>query len=98
MLISTTTNFQEKIYKHAIFEIMMQQVIFPSDFLGKGFKSLKKKILFSQCCIARFLKAIVFFYKKVTLFLVIENQHFISQNVGFLFLRQTISKNQYLRQ
>ena len=77
---------------------MMLRVIFPSTILCRGNNNLEKEVLFSQGCIKRFLKAIVIFYKKVTLFLVIENQHFISQNVGFLFLRQTNTKNQYLRQ
>lgn len=97
MLISTAKYFQQKTYKQVIFDNMMQQVIFQSTFLQTGFFDLKKEVLFSNC-IVRFLKAIVFLLKKVTLFPVIENQHFISQNVGFLFLRQTISKNQYLRQ
>lgn len=76
----------------------MQRMIFPSNFLREGVNDLSKKVLFPQSCITRFLKAIVFFYKKVTLLLVIENQHFLFRNVGFLFLRQTNSKNQYLRQ
>jgi hypothetical protein len=90
--------FQEKIYKLVIFGIMMQQMIFQSTFLHTGSRNLRKKVLFSNC-IVRFLKAIVFFEKKVTKeFSVIESQHFISRNVGFLFLWRTNSKNQYLRQ
>ena len=66
---------------------MMQSVIFPSTFLERGAKVLKKKVLFSPFCIKRFLKAIVFSYKKVTtFFLVYESQHFYSINVGFLFI------------
>lgn len=82
----------------------MQSVIFPSTFLERGAEVLKKKVLFSQFCIKRFLKAIVFSIKKVTtFFLVYESQHFYSINVGFLFIRyiipQTKSNNQYyLRQ
>ena len=98
MLISTTPIFHKKTDKQAIFDSMMQRVIFPSTFYCGAFHKLTKRVRFSQSCIARFLKAIVFFYKKVTLLLVIENQHFNYRDVGFLFIRQTISKNQYLRQ
>lgn len=78
---------------------MMQQEIFQSTFLRSGFNYLAKEVLFSESCISQFLKAIAFFHKKVTTFnLVNENQHFISQNVGFLFLWQINSKNQYLWQ
>lgn len=85
--------------KAIIFEVMMQQVIFHSYHLHRGIQSLKKRVLFSKFCIVRFLKAIVFSDKQVTNFIqVIENQHFVSQSVGFLFLHPVSSKNSILRQ
>lgn len=99
MLISSTGIFPFINQKQAIFETMMQQVLFLSAFLKQRTKRLWKKAQFSHRCIQRFLKAIVFLHKKVTtFFLIIEDQYFLSKNVGLLFLGQINSKNQYLRQ
>lgn len=92
MLISTRCYFHQKIVKPVIFDNMMRQVIFQSTFLQTGFINLKRQVLFSTC-IVRFLKAIVFSHKMVTLLSVIENQHFISQNVGFFLHRELLKIN-----
>jgi len=91
--------FQQKMYKLIIFDIMMQQVIFQSTFLTRGFNSLPKEVLFFERCRKRFLKAIVFLNKKgVTFFLNFENQHFHFRNVGFLLSGKSNSISKYLRQ
>ncbi len=85
--------------KQVIFDVMMQHVIFQSNILRTGRNPQKKKVLFSKNCITRFIKAIVFSENIGNqFFLFIENQHFYSKNVGFLFLTQSSNKNQYLRQ
>ncbi|AHW61402.1 hypothetical protein FH5T_00020 [Draconibacterium orientale] len=78
---------------------MMLRVIFHFNFLERGTKNCFEKISLSHRCIRRFLKAIVFFYKKgSTFFHNNEDQHFIFQNVGLRFLGQSIYQIQYLRQ
>ncbi len=78
---------------------MMLRVIFHFNFLERGTVKRFEKISFSQSSVRRFLKAIVFFYKKgSTFFLINEDQHFIFRNVGLLFFCQVHYQNQYLRQ
>jgi hypothetical protein len=78
---------------------MMLRVIFHFNFLERGTKKSFEKISFSHCGIRRFLKAIVFIDKKGSTFLPInEDQHFIFQNVGLRFFRQSHYQIQYLRQ
>jgi len=78
---------------------MMLRVIFHLNFLERGTKKSFEKISFSQSSIRRFLKAIVFFYKKGSTFLPInEDQHFLFRNVGLLFFSQPHYQIQYLRQ
>ncbi len=71
----------------------MQRPLFLTTFLKRGINSLTKWVLFPYRCIRRFLKAIVFLNKKVkTFFLITENQHFVSKNVGFFLSLQTTNK------
>jgi len=73
---------------------MMQGLVFLSTFLERDPKSLHQRVLFPKACIKRFLKAIVFLNKKVkTFFLIRENQHFLSRDVGFFLFERSI--NQY---
>ncbi len=98
MLISNTCLLLHINTKAIIFGNMMQQVIFLSTLLERGSIYLLKKVLYSDYCIERFLKAIVFLHKKgSTFFQFIESQHLIKRNVGFLFRCHSNFKIQYLR-
>jgi len=98
MLISSTGIFLQLNTKETIFENMMQHVLFLSTFTARGANHLWKKVLYSDHCIERYLKAIVFLDKKgSTFFQFIESQHLFIKNVGFLFLRHSNFKIQYLR-
>ncbi len=98
MLISSTSIYLQVNMKEVIFEIMMQQVLFLSTFIARGAQHLWKKVLYSDHCIERFLKAFVFLHKRgSTFFQFIESQHLIIKNVGFLFLCHSKFKIQYLR-
>ncbi|KJF43938.1 hypothetical protein LH29_12825 [Draconibacterium sediminis] len=78
---------------------MMLRVIFHFTFLERGTNKRFEKVSFSHRCIRRFLKAIVFIYKKGSTFLAInEDQHFLFRNVGLLFFSQPHYQIQYLRQ
>ncbi len=69
----------------------MQGGIFLSTFLERDTKSLNREVLFPLTCVKRFLQAIVFLNKKVkTFFLIRENQHFLSRDVGFFLFESSI--------
>ncbi len=95
MLINRTYKIYSKRNKAITFENMMQEVIFHSTILHQGIHRLKKMVLFSRISIAQLLKAIAFVDNEIAdSKVVIENQHFNFQNVGFLFIYPIKSLNQ----